>query len=307
LLKKYGKMLTSHDSDLSDDPELKMELQGSATPYDYLEKIFQIPFKLKNITDSDKKKYIAKLLEKDLKSEETETLSPAENISAPEEGSNQAPSFAENKEKTASKKVKENVAASPVQEQTQVKKTASPKKWSNVQLSQEEFDFVVSLSPVAGNSARTIKRFVNLARLIKSNKNWIPYKEAVNTKPYHACLFMLAIVVGSPWMFPLFFSLIREEEKEEDKDKASTLEQLVMKKEIQLGKEIDKHGHINKEWDNLRLFLKNIKEHQNIDIRAINSYDLNYLRDIAPIVSRFSFRVLEEVEVNNFLKQLKVD
>ncbi|MEM9820402.1 MAG: P-loop NTPase fold protein [Bacteroidota bacterium] len=324
LLKKYGKMLTSYDSDLSDDPELKLELQGSATPYDYLEKIFQIPFKLKNISDTDKKKYITKLLEKDLQSAENKVVDTSKDVDF-QQAREVTNASTKTKEKTAesnplvvqptkensSKKEEKKEASNSSAQQlpaatSQALKKGSAEKWSNVQLTKEEFDFVVGLSPIVGNSARTIKRYVNLARLIKSNKNWIPYKSVMNTKPYHACLFMLAIVVGSPWMFPLFFSLIREEEKERDSDRARTLKQLVQKKEIQLGKEIDKHGHINKEWDNLRVFLDNIATHENIDIRAINAYDLNYLREFAPIVSRFSFRVLEEVEVSNFLKQIQV-
>ena len=324
LIKKYGKMLTHYDSDLPDDPELRMELQGSATPYDYLEKIFQIPFKLKSLSDKDKEVYITNLLAKDLAVDQNDREIVNEREIATEQNSSNDEKRSKELETTeqevASVKTHttelENIMENNVQtvppkivkpvEDTVPKKQDEIKRWDTVKLTKEEFDFIIGLAPVTGNTARTIKRYVNLARLIKSNNNWIPENyDVINTKPYNACLFMLAIVVGAPWMFPLFFSLIKEEANEAEDKRAKTLGQLVKKKQLQIGEEIDKHGHINKEWDNLGAFLAQIESHENVDIRAINSYDLSYLQQITPIVSRFSFRVLEEVEASNFLKKLE--
>ncbi len=169
------------------------------------------------------------------------------------------------------------------------------KRWDRVKLTQKEIDFIASLTPLAGDSPRTLKRFVNVARLIKSNPNWLPPAEDVkNTKPYLAGLLLLAVVVGSPWMTPLIFALLQEE-----KDKDLTLGQLVETKELKLGREIDKHRYINREWDRFRAFVLEAKDHQTPEIQAIYYMDIRYLNDhVKPIVSRFSFRASNELRTS---------
>ncbi|MEL6132713.1 MAG: P-loop NTPase fold protein, partial [Bacteroidota bacterium] len=70
LLKKYGTMLTNDAHEAGTDAMIKRELRGNATPFDYLEKIFQIPFRLNPISDKQGKIYLASLLEHDVVIEE---------------------------------------------------------------------------------------------------------------------------------------------------------------------------------------------------------------------------------------------
>ncbi|MEZ5024501.1 MAG: hypothetical protein R2728_14830 [Chitinophagales bacterium] len=42
------------------------QISSSATPFDYLEKVFQIPFQIKSIDNAGKKLYISKLLADDV-------------------------------------------------------------------------------------------------------------------------------------------------------------------------------------------------------------------------------------------------
>ena len=77
LIKKYGSMFGRLKSAKKEDDltylletDSYLGYKHQATPYDYLEKIFQIPFKLKPMTERDKSNYIGKLLESDLKGSE---------------------------------------------------------------------------------------------------------------------------------------------------------------------------------------------------------------------------------------------
>ncbi len=65
LMKRYPEMLRAFQANgenAQKTPEFAKSLKGNATPYDYLEKIFQIPFKIKDLEDDDKESYIEKLL-----------------------------------------------------------------------------------------------------------------------------------------------------------------------------------------------------------------------------------------------------
>ncbi|MEO1711815.1 MAG: P-loop NTPase fold protein, partial [Bacteroidota bacterium] len=327
LLHRYGTMLTTQENTLTDDPELKLEIRESATPFDYLEKIFQIPFRLQAMSDRQKEKYVRALMKNDLavvldgpasELPAEESVSSEEVEETPAEELTQIPpgkmeEWGEtSKEESASMEMPAPETEETAQPQRQMQKQAkvavneeaveSPaeeikevKRWDRVKLTQKEIDFIAELTPLAGDSPRTLKRFVNVARLIKSNPNWLPPAEDVkNTKPYLAGLLMLAVVVGSPWMTPLIFALLQEE-----KDKDLTLGQLVETKELKLGREIDKHRYINREWDRFRAFVLQAKDHQTPEIQAIYYMDIRYLNDhVKPIVSRFSFRASNELRTS---------
>ena len=323
LLHRYGNMLTTQDKSLTDDPELKLEIRESATPFDYLEKIFQIPFRLKGMSDSTKKKYVRALMQNDLTqmvaeteeeqhdTSETETEEqkvegnetsveaaveemdiPAEaeeadtSIDLPESTVEEDPSLQQQQVPAKSRETTEEKV---------VRKFEEVQSWDKVKLTQIEVDFIAALTPLAGDSPRTLKRFVNVARLIKSNPNWLPPAEDIkNTKPYMASLLMLAVVVGSPWMTPLVFALMKEE-----KGKGLTLGKLVKTKELKIGAEIDKHRYINREWDRFRDFMDTVENNRNADIQAIPYMDIDYLDEqIRPIVSRFSFRGSNELRTS---------
>ncbi|MEM1218793.1 MAG: P-loop NTPase fold protein [Bacteroidota bacterium] len=326
LLQRYGTMLTTQENTLTDDPELKLEIRESATPFDYLEKIFQIPFRLQSMSNRQKEKYVRALMKNDLEvslqavgSETTSGVKPnpekilepsSEEIPPiPQEETEERAESLKNEQTTVEVEDLDGEKTAPLQELRQkrskatvLKEAESPaeeikevKRWDRVKLTQNEIDFIAALTPLAGDSPRTLKRFVNVARLIKSNPNWLPPAEDVkNTKPYLAGLLMLAVVVGSPWMTPLIFALMQEE-----KDNGLTLGQLVETNELKLGEEIDKHRYINREWDRFRAFILQAKDHETPELQAIYYMNIGYLNDhVKPIVSRFSFRASNELRTS---------
>ncbi|MEM1327164.1 MAG: P-loop NTPase fold protein [Bacteroidota bacterium] len=309
LLMKYGKMFYDQDDGLADDPELRRELQGNATPFDYLEKIFQIPFRLKTITEKDKRKYLNYLLRNDIEAitleqlsepitvdssthitvehtsdDEVEEVTPAEVAETTNEGDN----VAVVKEIQIDESKNEEIVAEVAVQETVV-------RWDLVKISQEEMEFIQALSEIAGNSPRSIKRFVNIARLLKSNRRWRPATKVKNTKSYQACLLLLAVIIGLPRMTPLLLKLLQDESESTATDRAETLGQLVQKYEEKSGEDIDRYNKLNVEWDIFTSFLLNIKDHPDNNIKAMFLMDVEHLNNLAPLVSRFSFRSMQTV------------
>ncbi|MEL6135326.1 MAG: hypothetical protein AAFR59_18365, partial [Bacteroidota bacterium] len=165
-----------------------------------------------------------------------------------------------------------------------------PFKSGPVKITKEEFEFIRDLKPIAGHSPRALKRFVNVARLIKSNRKWIPPHKGIEYPPYFACLTLLAVVIGSPWMAPLLFALI------EKNNEPMQLGDFLKKMERKHGRKIDKHDNINLEWDRFRAFVvdaENSKSH----LGCIPNFRMEHLQKIVPIVSRFSFRASDNITI----------
>jgi hypothetical protein len=78
-------------------------------------------------------------------------------------------------------------------------------------ISPEEQEFMTLLAPLLGRSPRTLKRFVNLYRLIKVglssyDRKLLFVKHAGRLPDYAAILFLLAIDTGAPKVARAFFS-----------------------------------------------------------------------------------------------------
>jgi hypothetical protein len=146
----------------------------AASPHDYLEKIFQIPFWVKRMDDSAVHRMVTGLL--------------AENVvKVVREGQDEsAGSGSHDTDEPA------------VFQRRQYE--ANPKA---LDLVPEEMHFIASLSPLLGRSPRALKRFANIYRIIKAA---LPSDEQTpfflgHTEfgpPYQAVLFLLAVSTGFP-------------------------------------------------------------------------------------------------------------
>jgi len=193
-------------------------LAGSATSYDYLEKIFQIPFCLKPITKTGREKLIGYLL-KDEMAEDKQPGAEKE-TSTVGEGSNQedktkAGQSGEGKDtdtpQTAAEPGAENVSIVAV---TGKKETLSPhvaapdheqdeeeRKLQMTEITQKltftngELECMKKIAPVFGSSPRTINRFINIYRIIKSHKS-LEVSAEFSRDDYGPILILLSIVVG---------------------------------------------------------------------------------------------------------------
>ncbi|MEO1419167.1 MAG: P-loop NTPase fold protein [Bacteroidota bacterium] len=309
LLKRYGTMLTNDAHEAGTDAMIKRELRGNATPFDYLEKIFQIPFRLNPISDKQGKIYLASLLENDVVIEEETPEAEIEGsqIDLSEAYSNDPPPGNAPFPPPARSTTIEFEKPSDIevlsleqmgQQYLEGKHMPLPEfripdlpfKTGPVKITKEEFEFIRDLKPIAGHSPRALKRFVNIARLIKSNRKWVPVHKGIEYPPYFACLTLLAVVVGSPWMAPLLFALIHKNTEE------IQLGDFLKKMERKYGKKIDRHDNINEEWDRFREFVINI-ESSKTHLGCIPNFKMAHLKKIVPIVSRFSFRASDNITI----------
>lgn len=133
---------------------LEKENKDIATSKEYLEKIFQIPFHLQNMEEDIKKQLVEKLLKNDLIEENFESKS--DDLDTNDSSEHQISSF--NSEDT--KNSNSNNAVLNIQEDL----------YKDLKIAQYEYDYILEVAKLLGESPRTIKRFVNIYRLIRSHE-----------------------------------------------------------------------------------------------------------------------------------------
>jgi hypothetical protein len=151
-----------------------MEEEGTATPYDYLEKIFQIPFWVQPPKPEAVRHMLRKLMEAHLSGRPGD----AEPDHAPPVGGNGA-------EKKVSERRTFDARARAMEIQT------------------NELEFIESLAPLIGRTPRAIKRFVNTYQVIKAglpDEEQLVFGESDSSgrAPYQAVLLLLALATGLP-------------------------------------------------------------------------------------------------------------
>jgi hypothetical protein len=222
---RYRELLHGTGPDAPDP--VSQSLIGAATPGDYLEKIFQVPFWLNPMDQSARGRMVGGLLKGDMVRKEAVANVPirpaVENGS--EEGSPPdlvpvgalGPGSVELSEpaavafssvgppdKGAPKQVEEKSADTEENLLDQQK----------LEILQEELDFINELTPLLGRSPRSLKRFVNVYRLIKaglSDDETESFSHAsVGFSNSHAVLFLLAVDTGAPSISGKLFGYLRD-------------------------------------------------------------------------------------------------
>lgn len=229
-------------------------LNGAATSYDYLEKIFQIPFALKSINKTGREKLIGYLVEDEIETTDLEPDESKKGIAVKVENR-------EDSQKTNPKKstpvvdIVNPVSPVIVQDATTVKK--------RLRFSKPEVVYMQQISAVFGKTPRTINRYVNIYRIIKAHGKLKASAEFTGND-FMPIMFLLAIIVGhSVYAKNLIAEISKAKESELFSD--------FMKK-------VDLE-------DNFKKFvLSNSKEIENIEMR-------NFIKNIE-LISRFSFRTL---------------
>jgi WD40 repeat protein len=214
-------------------------LLGSATPNDYLEKIFQIPFWLRPMEASACDRMVRGLLQTSIKHPDEGLEQTARSVQpvkepAPEQAyveQTPAPAAAAKEEKAAS--IQEGSSSQDLSRSPSAA-TATPSAsavvgkdtdsapvlqavypaFKSLETTQEELDFMSRLAPVLGRSPRALKRFVNVYRLIKTGltvheaRSFLQPNETL--ADYQAVLFLLAVDTGMPLLAREFFSVMEE-------------------------------------------------------------------------------------------------
>lgn len=188
LLKKYSGMLGSgYRNGQSQEGEFLFGREVSA--YDYLEKIFQIPFRLSALDNKDKFGYISKLIAHDEKLD---------------------PKF----------KKRTTRSLSP----TGGDADTIPTHLEHGYLNKNDRMLLKTLSPILSESPRAVKRFVNICRLIRSHEEY-GHDKKMNSmtragfNAFKKLLLAFAMVTGLPEFVRLWLEYNKVNAEELNKDK----------------------------------------------------------------------------------------
>lgn len=275
------------------------DVQG-ATPHDYLEKIFQIPFWLKPMEDKACKNLVDGLTRDSLAAEEQEDDGPISmnegDPKAADSKTNGAEISGIETEDKVPRKGEAILSHDPDLPATLEASGVKPDLEEtddevidlapqSLTLRVEEVDYMKELTPLIGRSPRAVKRFLNCYRLIKVGLRPSQLKKFIGDKgqsnDYKAVMILLGVITGAP-LVSLY--LTEELEKCSKGAKGMKLDNVLLK--LETNPEVN---HLP-DWIRVRNFLK---EH----VKPENSQEvLSALITITPRVSRYSFR-LARVEV----------
>lgn len=171
-----------------------------ATSYDYLEKIFQIPFALKPINKSGREKLIKYLLKDELAGEE-QTKTKAKEVA----------STLKNNANNTEAKIPESPSGSNVPADELVVNTIQPQEGipasatqepiaipkRKLEITDEELAYMQQIAALFGNTPRTINRYVNIYRIIKAHGG-LKVNGPYERDEFLPILFVLAVIVGFP-------------------------------------------------------------------------------------------------------------
>ena len=213
------------------------------SPYDYLEKIFQVPYWIKKMTPDETGDYIGKLLQ-ELEASPPIAIAPnrmSKNYEINETDQlideNSGDEYSEHLDENNDELPKSSTE-SPVEEDvtTETQQTGE----STVESLQEDFDeleqranrsneleaeeitFMQKLAPIINRSPRSTKRFINVYRIIRASHPVMVTDGRLATDDktvynYKAIQFLIAILIGQPELSNTFFTHLRNHAKPSEK------------------------------------------------------------------------------------------
>jgi hypothetical protein len=174
------------------------KIRNNASTFDYLEKIFQIPFTLKEIGDNSSEQLVEYLLREqiEVENEMVQDLHVETEIEEKKffpEAHDDSINYYE-----------------VIDYQNENKKETEVKE---LKISVDELNFMKRLSPVIGITPRTIKKYVNIYRIIRIHED-MPFYENNKMDDFKAVMFLLVLVTNeSNDSFNLFDSIIKYDEE----------------------------------------------------------------------------------------------
>jgi len=169
-------------------------LTGIATSYDYLEKIFQIPFVLKPINETGRKKLISYLMKDEMKTEPVQAETPTGAEPSPTEKPVVPPDVAPSVEPALTEVTKQE----PVQFENmteQQKQEQAVKMKEKLEFTKEERDYMQSISALFGRTPRSINRYINIYRIIKAHGS-MKVTGDFSRDEFVPIMFILGVIVG---------------------------------------------------------------------------------------------------------------
>jgi hypothetical protein len=200
LRKHYGELLGGRNG-ASEPGSLMDDVVESASPDDYLEKIFQVPFWVQPLEERARVRMVEGLVAPSL----------AWEVAAGEGGEGSSGVTAGDASRQAIESLVERLFGSA---------SAAPRaNPESLLIRRHELRFMEQTSPILGASPRAVKRFVNEYRLLKViNEARDAEAFAANdpAAPYQRAILLLAIVTGLPEISPRFCRAVLDESKGSD-------------------------------------------------------------------------------------------
>jgi hypothetical protein len=250
-----------------------------ATPHEYLEKIFQIPFWLQPMSSMGTRGYIQGLLPTDelstarsRKPAKGDESSGARSWLAAVTKTDESPASVEQRHSVPLMRAIIGEAEEFDDE------TMNPQ---NLRLERDERDFMEDLAQIVGRSPRGVKRFVNVYRLIRAGIAPQDYDAFVgsgeNPGDYQVVLLLLAIVIGAPTIALSVFGYVDRQPSE----------QLLSKFIREIGDKKGKAPHFkdSDEWTEIGAFIERYTKGVGNDVTV------GKLKDYQRRVGQYSFRV----------------
>jgi peptidoglycan hydrolase-like protein with peptidoglycan-binding domain len=194
-------------------------LTKQATPFDYLEKIFQIPFLLKPINAKGREDLIASQFAMENKTDKQNNQ--PEKTEQQKDGNKLNNLIDENKNEISDEKSEDIEIGADQPDLTAIKKDEvkqqeTKKAIELLTILPEEINFMKAVSQLIGDSPRTIKRFTNIYRIIRTHTKLQIKGEPLET--YCTIILLLGIVTGLPDDSNKVFSVIRNSNKKTFED-----------------------------------------------------------------------------------------
>ena len=300
LRKHYPEMLDEDPDDQKSNGKKETRWTRAATPRDYVEKIFQIPFWIKPMEPGDSEKLFKGLIPDDQLAPistagKTPSVVPSMVSSTSTTiGSSPASSDEKNEitQEVETETAQTALGGSSVKQQTDqtTGQHDDESKASEFDLSPEsllldvnERNLMVAIGDIIGKSPRTVKRFVNIYRIIKAGldaKRLAAFKGTNGRQAeYPAVLVLLSVAHGQPELTPTFFRALKLQYA---KNANLTLKTFVAKPAAY---PVDIDIELKESWDQLIKDLDTFCDDKKIDI------SLKTLNKWLPVIVRYTFQL----------------
>ena len=276
-------------------PEPMRMPDALATPDDYLEKIFQVPFWIQPLNPKAAKNLIAGLIQHEDPADRGQGAGngdPAQPAGTPAAG--QAPGVSSGAGGAGGTATMPQpnpgtapggpapLGTAPVSGPSTSDTQGQTFKWSAVEarpgrlkLSKDERLYMEELAPLVGRSPRSLKRFINCYRLLKSTRPQGEITQVAQDGTFRATMLVLGMTTGLPELAPLLFASLRKTENTKSPQAWAR----------QAAKE--QNGSAQKQWETLfPLFEQLVEKHKITTLRPFHR--------AADLVDRFSFSPVRE-------------
>lgn len=206
----------------------ELALGQMATPDDYLEKIFQVPFWIRPLSRAACKNLVNALTKNDVESESAapgakDRTEPQETANATRDrqtGADAGSVASTPASPEALTKPEGSAGATGFKEPLAEGVSGKGFEWGPIepkprtlQLTKDEREYMVELAPVIGRSPRSVKRFVNCYRLLKTALDQDEMARATRDGTFRTTMLLLGMVTGLPDIAPALLSDLLQAEQ----------------------------------------------------------------------------------------------